>query len=266
MEYLTLVPAMKVIDYLSIEDILNLKLVNKWFYRIISWNLRIKKLVISTIDLPYNTRWFYTYDQISLQHFIKSKSFRHFDLLIKQSMISNQLKRLYIYKIKLLLESLNSFKKLVHLEIINSEIKSKTGNNVLRLPMLECLNLHRPSFFLTLIVDSFKLQRLRFGLIPYGIEFNHPESIIHLEICYYDHCKHFLPFCSNLEHFYCNELDLKHLHEFNLVKKLSKLESIHLDGTRDAFVYLAQEKKRFNKGLKIYFNTRKTAIFFLLKV
>ena len=72
MDDLPLMPAMKIIDYLSIEDVLNLKLLNKWFYKIINGNVRIKELVISSHDrVPYNTRWFYTYDLINLENLVR---------------------------------------------------------------------------------------------------------------------------------------------------------------------------------------------------
>ena len=260
MDDLPLVPAMRIIDYLSIDDILNLKLLNKWFYRIINGNVRIKDLVLSNCDdLPYNRRWFYTYDLVSLQRLMKRDSFQNANLFLEQSIISNQLKRLYIYQANLTFDLLNSFQKLVHLEIIDSELNCMVGDNVLRLPMLEILNLDRPIIrhFYNIIVDSPKLRRLRFTAFPfYDTEFSHPESIDYLEVGSYDECKKFLQFCVNLEHFYCSNLYLDDLNKFNhLVKKrLTKLKSIHFVGSRDAFVKLVHENERIKKDLKLYFH------------
>ena len=152
MNDLPLIPAMKIIDYLSFEDVLNLKLVNKWFYGIINENVKIKELVISTnYDLPPNRRWFYSYDLINLQNLIKYDLF-HNELdnndsdntdsnnnvyLNLNQPILGQLKQLCIFNTKIILETLNSLDRLAHLEIFKSEIKSITDNNVLSLPMLE---------------------------------------------------------------------------------------------------------------------------------
>ena len=72
MEVLPLVPAIKIIDYLSIEDILNLKLVNKWFNQFINDNVKIEHLVLSNNGhVPYNRIFFYTWHPINLQHLIE---------------------------------------------------------------------------------------------------------------------------------------------------------------------------------------------------
>ena len=251
MEDLSLVPAMKIIDYLSIEDILNLKLVNKRFYQIINGNVRIKDLVLaSDYDLPCNRRWFYTCDLTNLQNLIKSSSSYDVYLNLNQPIL-DQLKQLCIYNTKIILETLNSLNGLVHLEIIESEIKSITHNNLLSLPMLEILNLSGVDFY-NLLIDSTKLQAIQFNNLY--ANFAHPESIIYLEVDWYSECEHFLPSCINLQHFYCRDLDSFDLNEFNLVKNLSKLGSIHLHEPREAFDSLVNEKKRFNKNVKIYFH------------
>ena len=250
MEDLSLVPAMKIIDNLSIEDVLNLKLVNKWFCKIINANVRIKHLVISTHDhVPYNRRWFYTCNLISPQHLIKYDYAVNVYIKLNQPFLS-QLKQLYIKICKITLETLNSLDRLVHLEMLNCEIKSIAKKNVLRLPMLESLNLYFERF--KLLIDSPKLKALKFTS-GVDVELVHPESILHLEPYYYYQCKGFLRSCINLQHFYCQDFDSVDLDEFNLIKNLSKLKSIHFDVSRDVFNSLVEEKKRFNKDLKIYF-------------
>ena len=249
MEDILLVPEMKIIDYLSIEDILNLKLVNKRFYQCINENVSIKDLALtSDYDLLYSRRWFYTYDLINLQNLIKYVLHDNVYLNLNQPILS-QLKQLFIYKTKISLETLNSLDGLVHLEIFKSEIKSITENNVLSLPMLEILNLNWSEYDNNLLIDSKKLQRLK--LHRNAVELVHPESITYLEVEYYNCCKKFLPSCTNLEHFYCCDLD--DLNEFNLIKNLPKLKSIHFDQPKETFVSLINEKKRLNKDLKIYF-------------
>ena len=261
MEDLPLVPAMKIIGYLSIEEISKLKLVNKWFYQLINENVKIENLVISTYDdLPYNRRWFYTYDLVSLQQLIENKSFRQTSLLLKQSIISNQLKRLYIYEAQILLEVLNSFDKLIHLEMIDFAVESITRNNVLRLPMLEILYLEWSNEFgleNLLVIDLPKLRRFKLqSSCIHGsfMELTHPDSIQCLEVNSFDECRNFLSFCINLQHFYCANLYLDNLNNFiKPVRKLTKLRSIHLNGEKDVYAILELKKESFNKDLKIHF-------------
>ena len=252
MKGLPLVPAIKIIDYLSIEDVLNMKLVNKWFYRIINENVRIKDLVISNNGhVPYNRIFFYTWHPINLQHLIEY-DIRDEYLNFNQPLILSQLKQLYIKSCNITLETLNSFDRLVHLEIIKSEIKSISDDNVLRLPTLEILNLFEPeNNDNNLLVDATKLQALKIG--SFCVDLVHPESITFLEVNWYSDCKHFLPKCINLQHFYCRDFDSNVLSEFNLIKNLLKLKSIHLDNPSSIFVSLINEKKRLNKDLRIYF-------------
>ena len=152
MEDLPQIPVMKIIDYLSIEDILNLKLVNKWFYQIINENVRINDLVISTQDdLPYNRRWFYTCDLINLKDSIKYVS--NYNIYLNLNLnkpVLSQLKQLFISYTPITLKTLNSLDRLVHLEIIECKIENIfsffpeciSDNNVLSLPMLEIFNLY----------------------------------------------------------------------------------------------------------------------------
>ena len=251
MEGLPLVPAIKIIDYLSIEDILNLKLVNKWFNQFINDNVKIEHLVLSNNGhVPYNRIFFYTWHPINLQHLIEydmEDDYLNFD----RPLILSQLKQLYIKSCNITLETLNSLDGLVHLEIINSEIMSIANSDVLRLPMLEILNLNESDNDSNLLVDSTKLQALK--ICTFCVDLVHPESITFLEVNWYSECEHFLPKCINLQHFYCRDLDSIVLSEFNLIKNLSKLESIHLDKPSATFVSLVNEKMRFNKDLRIYF-------------
>ena len=253
MDDLSLIPAMKIIDYLSIEDILNLKLVNKWFYHIINGNVRIKDLVISSHHyVPYNTRWFYTCDLISLQHLIKYDYYSNVYLNLNKPFVS-KFKQLYLYYIGISLEILNSLNQLVHLEINHSYIYHTTDNSVLSLPMLEILNFDSPEYNKYLIIDSTKLQRLR--LYQRNVSIVHPESVTYLEFYFYYSYTDLLSSCINLQHLYCYSIDSSDLKEFNLIKNLSKLKSIHLNASRGAFASLAKEKKCFNKDLKIYFRS-----------
>ena len=133
--------------------------------RIIDENVKIRNLLVSTCDdLPYNQRWFYTDDLINRQQIMKNKSFKQIDFLLRKSIISNQLKRLYVYRTKVIVKSLNSLDKLIHLEIHASDIERK-ADDVLKLPMLEILHLGKPkkSFCQDLIIDSPKLQSLKLG-------------------------------------------------------------------------------------------------------
>ena len=258
MEDLPLIPAMKIIDYLSIENVLNLKLVNKWFYQFINENLRIKELVISTRYDHSQTkkRWFYTYDLVNLQNLFECVLDFKIYLNLNQPIIG-QLKQLCIYGVIITLKTLNSLERLVHLEIIETRLKG-TDNDVLSLPMLEILYLNKlkygiySSYRYNLLIDSAKLQVLKFR--KNNVILLHPASITYLEVDGYLRCENFLPSCINLQHFYCRNLDLQDLNEFNLIKNLSKLKSIHLDESREAFDSLIKEKKRFNKDLKIYFH------------
>ena len=199
MDDLPLLPTLEIFDYLSIDEILNLKLVNKWFYQIINENVRIKELVISTHDyVPYNTRWFYTCDLISLQHLIKYDYHSNVYLNLNQPFLS-KLKLLYINDTGISLETLNSLDQLVHLEIIDSNIYRTTDNDVLSLPLLEILNcdedVDAASHHEYLTIDSTKLQRLRL-YCPYPFDNNikivHPESITYLELYYYYNYKDLL--------------------------------------------------------------------------
>ena len=251
MEDLPLVPTMKIIDYLSIEDVLNLRMVNKWFNQFINENVEIKDLVITPHDhLPANRRWFYTYDLISLQNLFKHDLVQNVCLNLNQPILS-QLKQLYINNNIVTLEALNSLDRLIHLEIAYSKIKCLTDNNVLRLPMLEILNLHDPNFDKKVRLDLTNLQALKF----YGFYVNlaRPESITYLEVYCYEDCKNFLPSCFSLQHLFCYNLNQVDLNEFNLIKHLSKLKSIHFGESRKTFDSLVKEKKRFNQDLKIYF-------------
>ena len=244
MEDLPLVPAMKIFDYLSFKDIMNMKLVSKWFYQIINENVRIKELVISNHHyVPCNRRWFYTCDLISLQNLYEN----YFNM--NQPFLS-QLKQLFIYDIKITSDTLNSLDRLVHLEIIDSYIYSKTDKKVLRLPMLEILNLHLSGYNDVLLIDSTKLQRLK---LYSKVALVYPDSIIYLEVDLYQTCEKFLPSCINLQHFYCQVFDLVDLEKFNFIKKLSNLKSIHFDEPERALYSFVKEKKCFNKDLKIYF-------------
>ena len=282
MEDLPLIPTMKIIDYLLNKDILNLKLVNKWFYQLINENVRIKNLVISDY-LPCNRRWFYNCDLINPQDSIKyddlnknvcfnprktkaAQIWTHYIQLnrIKKYLglsrvnlhqpILSQLKQLYIYKINIDVKKLNSLDQLVHLEIINSEIQSVTDNYVLKLPMLEILNLEiNSNKKCVLLVDSTKLQKLKLKLNRTRFKLVHPESIIYMEIDDYAHYLDFLPLLSNLQHFYCLRLQSVHLINFDLIQNLSNLKSIHIGPPKRSFIRLTESKKRFNKDLKIYY-------------
>ena len=256
MDDLPLVPAIKIIDYLSTEDILNLKLVNKWFYQIINENVKIKDLVISDQnDLPYNRICFYTCDQIRLQHLIKCNSNNNVYFNLNRPAILSQfkhLKQLYIYKSNVTLETLNSLDGLVHLEIKYSKIKSLARKKELSLPMLEILNLDATKFYFAPVIDSVKLQRLR--LINFVVKLVHPESITHLEVDDFNNCEFFLSSCINLQHFYCYYSKRYMFLEINMVKNFPNLKSIHLDESKDEFVSLVNEKKRLKKDLKIYFH------------
>ena len=117
MEDLPLIPVMKMIDYLSIEDFMNLQVVNKWFYQIINGNVRIKELVITTHGSQPNRRWFYTYDLINLQKLVRYDSDNNVNLNLNK-LILGQLKQLYIFNTTITLETLNSLDRLIHLEII----------------------------------------------------------------------------------------------------------------------------------------------------
>ena len=251
MDDLPLVPAMKIIDYLTIKDIVNLKLVNKWFNQFINENVRIKDLVIRTHSSPLN-RWFHTYDLINLQNFIKYGWYGSvcLKLNINQPILS-QLKQLYMCYTIINFETLNLFDRLVHLEIKYSIIKDITDNNVLSLPMLKILNLVDPNYLRALLIDSTKLQALK--LCNVFVTSVHPESITYVEIYSYRSCVNFLHLCINLQHLFCHDLNSFDLNEFNLIKDLSKLKSIHFDGPSVAFDSLVKEKKRFNQDLKIYF-------------
>ena len=251
MDHLPLIPAMKMIDYLSIEDVLNLKLVNKWFYQFINGNVRIQHLVLSTghYDFPPNKRWFYTYELISIQNVIKYVLDDNVYLNLKQSILS-ELRQLYIDNTTIILETLNSLDRLVHLEISFSEVESIMDNNVLRLPMLEILALY---WFdgANLLIDSTKLHALK--LRGYNtVELVHPESVTCVEVDEYFNCRSFLDSCINLQHFYCQNFEKTpgvsaDSNEYNLIKNLSKLKSIHLDAPYYAFVSLVEEKKVLTK-------------------
>ena len=264
MEDLPLIPAMMIIDYLSIKDVLNLKLVNKWFYQIINKNVRIKDLVITDYNhLPYtNRKWLYTCDLISLQNLIKYEPDYEFVSYINfnQPLILSQLKQLFIYWIPITLETLNSLDGLVHLEIIYSQIKSiANDNNVLRLPMLETLSLIGLNIYNiheNLLIDSTKLERLKI----YDFDFNlvHPESITYLEVVRYK-CKNFLRSCINLQHLYFYELypfEFAKGGKFDF-KYLPKLMSLHLNKFCKTFVHLFEDKECFNKDMKIHFHNLK---------
>ena len=251
MDDLPLIPAKKIIDYLLIEDVLNLKLVNKWFYQFINGNVRIKDLVMTTHDLSPNRRWFYTYDLINLQNLLEYDLDVNVYLNLNQPILG-QLKQLCIFNTRIILETLNSLDRLAHLEIVNSEIKSITENNVLSLPMLEILNLdlNWSKNHNNLIIDSTKLRAIK--LYQTGVSFIHSENITYLEVdYYYKNCEIILPSCINLQHFYCR--DLNNFNEFNLIKNLPKLKSIHFDGPEETFDSLINEKKRLNKDLEIHF-------------
>ena len=241
MDDLPLKPKINIIDHLSIEDILSLQLVNKSFYHIINQNTRIKHIVISTNDLPYNRRWFYTCHLLSLKNLIKYD----FDYInLNKPIILAQLKQLYIYKSDITLEKLNSLDRLVHLEIMKSKIKSLVVNDILRLPMLETLNLDWSNLD-RLIIDSTRLQRLK--LNRYGVRLVHPKSITWLEVDRYGDCDNFLHLCINLQHLYCSRLSAAGLDEFHLIKHLAKLKSIHFDLTREEFSRLVKDKKVLTK-------------------
>ena len=276
MNDLPLVPTLKIFNYLSINDILNLKLVNKWFYQFINGNVRIKDLVLSNGDsVPYNTIWFYTYDLINLQNLVKYNLYDDcldntdsdntdpdntdsdnnvylLNLNLNQPILG-QLKQLYISGTEITLKTLNSLDQLVHLEIFYSYIYDTTDNNVLSLPLLEILNFDSPEDNQYLIIDSTKLQRLR--LYERNVRIVHPESITYLEFYHCYEYKNLLSSCINLQHLYCHSIRPYDLKEFNFIKNLSKLKSIHLNATREAFASLAKEKKCFNKDLKIYFRS-----------
>ena len=112
MDDLPLIPVMKIIDYLLIEEILNLKLVNKWFYQFINKNLKIKHLVILNYDdLPNVKRWFYTYDLINLQNLFEYDLSDNVYLKLNQPVL-RQLKQLWIYNTTISLETLNSLDRL----------------------------------------------------------------------------------------------------------------------------------------------------------
>ena len=258
MEDLPLVPAMKIIGYLSIEDVLNLKLVNKWFNQIINGNVRINDLVLSNYDeLPYHKIWFYTCDLISLKNLIKYDS--DSDYIDFNQPIFGQVRQLFIYRTVINLETFGLFDRLVHLEIIDSYIKSindisfpPSVLSILRAPMLEIFNLAGFNSDKTIQIDSTKLQALK--LYGSSVGLVNPESITYLEVAWYTQCKDFLPSCINLQHFYCDNLKSDDLNKFNLIKNLSELKSIHLDRSTNAFISLAKEKQRFNKDLKVYFH------------
>ena len=258
MDDLPLIPTLNIINYLSIKDILNLKLVNKWFYQFINENVRIKELVIAPHDCaPYHRRWFYTCDLISLQNLIKYDYHCNVYFNLNQPFLS-KLKQLYLYYIGISLETLNSLDQLVHLEIIDSYIDSITDKDVLSLPMLEIFNYEDSECNEYIIIDSTKLQRLRLycpHLFDNNIKIVHPESITYIEFYFYYSYTDLLSSCINLQHLYCHSIDSGDLEEFNLIKNLSKLKSIHLNASREAFASLAKEKKCFNKDLKIYFRS-----------
>ena len=153
MNDLPLIPAMKIIDYLSIKDIMNLKLVNKWFYGIINGNVRIKELVITTYGSQPNRRCFYTYDLINLQNLFEYDLDDNAYLNLNQPILG-QIKQLCIFNTTINFEILNSLDQLVHIEIIESEIKSITDNKTLSLPMLKILNLDQEYLYMDIWVFS----------------------------------------------------------------------------------------------------------------
>ena len=266
MDDLPLIPAMKIFNCLSIEDILNMKLVNKWFHQIINENVKIKDLVVSAHDyLPCNRRWFYTWDLIKPQNLVKYNWNNNVYFNLHGLIILDQfkyLKRLCIFKSNVTLETLNSLNQLVHLEIIESRIKSITDNNILSLPMLEILNLDAPKFDLAPLIDSIKLQRLKIS--RFFVELVHKESITYLEVDEYRSCEHFLRSCINLQHFYTYTLQMSLLYGIELLKNFPKINSIHFDEyhsmnesfdeIRSRFVNFVNQKKNLKKNLKIYFH------------
>ena len=122
MEGLPLIPAMKIIDYLSIKDVLNLKLVNKsirLLMRIWESNIYLYLLMIHFLTKD----GFILMIQLINRFLFKYCPKKHVYLNLNQPVLS-QLKQLFILSTIINLETLNSFDRLVHLEISESTIKS----------------------------------------------------------------------------------------------------------------------------------------------
>ena len=255
-----------ILNQLSLDDILNCKLVNKQFYSIIVNHVRIKdELVVSDCDyLPLNRRWFYTYHFISLYNLIKFECLDQIEFMLNQSIISNQLKQFYVYESCISFKLLNHFKRLEQLEIVKSFIQNEHGENILKLPNLKIFFirfLHLPESHLrskltqNLVFDLPNLRKLKIDGFHEAFEFSLKDAtnLSHLELKHFSNSSKFIESAINLEYFYCEHLEEQDL-KGNLLEKFEKLKSISLNYyCSHAFVAMKRQREEFNRNFKIYY-------------
>ena len=175
--------------------------------------------------------------------------------MLNQSIISNKLKHLYIYKYCVSIELLNCFDRLQQLDIIRSTIRGDQ-DSVLNLSNLKTFCAH----YLDLQIDNLTfdlphLQRLRIGsVLDYDFKMNlkDADNLDYLECKFFRSRRNFIRSAINLKHLYCYEIKTKDLDD-NLLQNLIELKTISYLYRTNTFDELRRQKRLFNPKLKIYY-------------
>ena len=173
-----------IFKYVNLKDLIDCKLVCKYWNEIISNQAKVDKLMVSDENVDYQLRWYHSneliYEEIEYCHTIQ------FLAQIEKSILSN-LKHLRINS-EIEFCQLNLFSRLVHLEI-SYDLRSRTID--LSLPNLEILAIYA-ALSSQLTIDCLKLKVLLFHNHNYiyyrynNLDLKNAGTIKYLETDIYD--------------------------------------------------------------------------------
>lgn len=237
-------------NYLSIQDLVNCRLVCRRWHSIVKC-LNINSLVIYDNHPPkYCEKWFGTNNEIDRIHSFKIiKNYESPTINLDKTIFSKTKKLcFYFARIKIQIHTLiNSFKCLEQLELVEFDNLGTTKCDLI-LPNLQILNFDN-SFFEHKTNFCFpKLTNLRIinSRYPYQvnrIEIRYPESIVEFI------CKKFnndqVKKMKNLQSFYCGKMNQV---DDDLLAVLTKLETIYFTGEKNVLNNLIRQKKLYKRN------------------
>lgn len=240
-----------ILKCLSVNDILNCRLVNKQFYSVVK-ALKLSSLVIS--DHSFRARHFHSYLLVDYHHLVKINTYRPFEPILNEKIFLN-LKSLFVDFSRVCMEiesseSINRFRRLERLELNGLNLKN-LPNFVISLPFLKTLSIQNFDSYsppnqpdCKIVINSPNLRNLKIAnRKTYKISFVFAECVRFLEIFEW---QDFVCDLVKLEYFYCART--KGLaNERDFLCKLERLKEVHMDAQKHVFDDLVEQKRRLRR-------------------
>ena len=256
MDDLPELPFKKMLNYLSLEEVIKLRAVSRRWCNMVD-NYKVKSLCYSEVPVGHIYEKNLWARGAYAQNFIVSTQFESFFKTFGRSILSH-LKRLRLYAPDLRAESLtafndvlNSFSQLEELDLIgkwNPTWDSKPRELALNLPMLKSVRFERVKRIEKLTLNAPMLKKVKLNRSSFFLDLVHGESVecLHIEMCFkYVKVKSL----KNLKIIYVGaESEIN----FHFLSALEQLKEIHLLIDNDIPELFELKRQNRRADLKIY--------------